>query len=309
MAVSATIRIGASAATSTNDRTCAANAGSRSTTLDASRVFGPLEQTAGDHRLDLREPGVLADRRRPRPAQLDAVVLGRVVAGGDHRRGCVEMARGEVAEVGGREPEVERRRRRRSWRLLVNAATSGSDDGRASWPTRMRAAPVNATSALPDPARDRLVELVGVDAANVVGLEDDVERSVGHREPRVLTARSGTEIVPGGASGLRPESGSGHSPPDEAPEPDQAGERPDPAQPLGGGRAVGEAHVPARRHDDHEVGRRPPRARRPRRPPSSGSTRSSPSPGPRCATRRTRSSRRSLRTFETFTSGSGFFAT
>ena len=111
------------------------------------------------------------------------------------------MARGEIAEVGGGQSEVEdvgagdrgafseggHQRFRRRPRIVAyeDAGRSGERDER-----------------VPDPARDRLVELVGIDAANVVGLEDDVERSVGHREPRVLTARSGTEIVPGGASGL-----------------------------------------------------------------------------------------------------------
>ena len=60
--------------------------------------FGPpllradgIGQLAGERRLgvllDLREAGVLADRPRPGQAQLDAVVLGRVVGGGEHRRG------------------------------------------------------------------------------------------------------------------------------------------------------------------------------------------------------------------------------
>ena len=59
--------------------------------LDPAGILATLEQTARDHGLDLRQPGLLADRRRPRTAQLDAVVLGRVVARGDHRRGRVEV--------------------------------------------------------------------------------------------------------------------------------------------------------------------------------------------------------------------------
>ena len=50
---------------------------------------------------DLGQPGVLADRHGAGAAHLDAVVLGRVVAGGEHRAGQVEVAGGEVEHVGG----------------------------------------------------------------------------------------------------------------------------------------------------------------------------------------------------------------
>ena len=56
---------------------------------------------------DRRQAGVRADGRRARPAQLDAVVLGRVVAGGEHRAGDVEGARGEVEHVRARQPDVD----------------------------------------------------------------------------------------------------------------------------------------------------------------------------------------------------------
>ena len=46
-----------------------------------------------DHLLDLREAGLLADRRGAGAAQLDAVVLRGVVARGEHRAGRVELAR------------------------------------------------------------------------------------------------------------------------------------------------------------------------------------------------------------------------
>ncbi len=47
------------------------------------------------------QSGVLPDRRGPRAAHLDAVVLRRVVAGGEHRPGQIEAAGGEVEHVGG----------------------------------------------------------------------------------------------------------------------------------------------------------------------------------------------------------------
>ena len=81
--------------------------GQQVATLDPARVLAALEETARNQRLDLGEAGVLADGRGAGPAQLHAVVLGGVVAGGEHRGRRVEGARGEVAEVGGREPEVD----------------------------------------------------------------------------------------------------------------------------------------------------------------------------------------------------------
>ena len=53
------------------------------------------------------QPGVLADRRGAGAAQLDAVVLRRVVAGGEHRAGQVERAAGEVEHVGRAEADVD----------------------------------------------------------------------------------------------------------------------------------------------------------------------------------------------------------
>src|SRR2546428_32623 len=43
------------------------------------------------------------------PAQLDAVVLGRVVAGREHGAGSVEATGGEVDQVGGGQPGVDHR--------------------------------------------------------------------------------------------------------------------------------------------------------------------------------------------------------
>ena len=52
-----------------------------------------------DHRPDLRQTAFLAHGSRAGLAQLDPVVLGRVVAGGEHRAGDVEGPGGEVEQV------------------------------------------------------------------------------------------------------------------------------------------------------------------------------------------------------------------
>jgi hypothetical protein len=57
-----------------------------------------------DQRSDVGEAGVLPDRPGAGKTQLDAVVLGRVVAGGQHHARDVEAAGREVDHVGAREP-------------------------------------------------------------------------------------------------------------------------------------------------------------------------------------------------------------
>ena len=91
---------------STNDWTCAAKSASRSWRSTRPCASSPLEQARGDRRLDLDQPGLLADRRGAGPAELDAVVLRRVVAGREHRSRRVEPPRREVAHVGRRESDV-----------------------------------------------------------------------------------------------------------------------------------------------------------------------------------------------------------
>ena len=137
----------------------------------------------GGHRLDLgagrcpRRSG-----RAPAQAQLHAVVLGRVVRGGEHGAGRVELAGGEVHEVGGRQPEVD------------DVDALGADavgEGRRQLHARrgacrVRRAPASAPPTWPatktakasPTARATGVELVGRGAPDVVGLEDRVE--VGH---------------------------------------------------------------------------------------------------------------------------------
>ncbi len=57
-------------------------------------------------RLDLDETALDAHRASAGEAQLDAVVLSRVVRRGQHDSRCVELARREVEQVGGRQTEV-----------------------------------------------------------------------------------------------------------------------------------------------------------------------------------------------------------
>ena len=59
------------------------------------------------HRLDLGRPVSWPTGLAPGQAQLDPVVLGRVVGGGEHGGGGVEGAGGEVDQVGGDQAQVD----------------------------------------------------------------------------------------------------------------------------------------------------------------------------------------------------------
>ena len=107
LAVSATTRSGRSTAGVDERADVVGELGQQVPVLDPARLLGPLDQPGGDRFLDLDEPGRLADRRRRRPAHLDAVVLGRVVARGEHRGRRVEQPGGEVDEVRGGEADVD----------------------------------------------------------------------------------------------------------------------------------------------------------------------------------------------------------
>ena len=90
------------------------------------------------------KPGVLADGLGAGAAQLDAVVGGRVVAGGEHRAGAVEQPGGEVQLIGRGQPDpddVEALARSRRRRTRPPAT--------ASWPAcRNRSRPCRRRSAL-----------------------------------------------------------------------------------------------------------------------------------------------------------------
>ncbi len=116
--------------------------------LDLARDLAPRRDARRDHLLDLLQAGLLADRRRAGPAELDAVVLRGVVARGEHRAGRVEAPGREVDEVGRSQADVGD----------VGAGERGAfdergrerpDDGRMSWPTTRCCAPVKCANALP----------------------------------------------------------------------------------------------------------------------------------------------------------------
>ena len=104
---------------------------------------------------------------------------GRVVAGGEHRAGQVQVAGGEV-EHGRWRPGRPRRRRRRGRRRRGERAAPGRGGGaHVVADRRSRAAPVTSDECGAERVGDRLVELVGDDAADVVRLDD--LRQVGAR--------------------------------------------------------------------------------------------------------------------------------
>ena len=134
-------------------------------------AHGGLVVVGVGHRLDLDEAGVDADGLGSREAELDAVVLGGVVRGGEHRARRVKVARGVVEEVRGGETEVEdldADMARAVGEGLAEAHPRGAhvarddDPGRADERGERRS----------DRAGQLFVDLIGVGAPDVVGLED-----------------------------------------------------------------------------------------------------------------------------------------
>ena len=142
-------------------------------------AFGPVVggDAVDEHVDDLRQTGLLPHRAGAGTAHLDAVVLRRVVRGGEHRTGAVERARGEVQLVGGGQPERgavqslrthplgERRREVRGARPHVVA-----DDHRGRPFT-----PHEVGEGRPGVADEVRVDAVTDDASDVVGLDDGGE--------------------------------------------------------------------------------------------------------------------------------------
>ena len=60
-----------------------------------------------DHGADFTQTGILAHRCSTRTAQLDSVVLRRIVTGGEHRARKVEVPRGEVQPIGTRQADED----------------------------------------------------------------------------------------------------------------------------------------------------------------------------------------------------------
>jgi hypothetical protein len=111
-----------------------------------------------------------------RQAELDAVVAGRVVAGGEHRAGDVERARRRSRA--GRWSRARPRRRRRLGRARPRRtpADSGTDEGRMSWAVTTVVAPLSPATNSADGGgrspRDVLVPTGRDHSPHVVGLED-----------------------------------------------------------------------------------------------------------------------------------------
>lgn len=128
---------------------------------------------------DLGQAGVLPDRLRALLAQLDAVVLGRVVAGREHRARQVQRAGGEVQQVRRAEPRLDdvgalgphpRGEGRRERRTRLAHVVRGHDalDKLAAVTQRLHERPAERLG-------DRLVELVGHRPPHVVGLDDPAQ--------------------------------------------------------------------------------------------------------------------------------------
>lgn len=132
-----------------------------------STLLGPLL----DQGADVGEPGVLAHGRGAGPAQLDAVVLRRVVRGREHRTGQAEAAGGEVQLVGRTEADegdVRTTRRR-------TACESRGEAGRRRphvVADHDRFGGRHLDERRPEPLGQRFVPLVGHDSAHVVRLDD-----------------------------------------------------------------------------------------------------------------------------------------
>src|SRR5690606_23596851 len=168
------------------------------------------------------EAGVLADRAGAGQAELDAVVLGRVVRGGEHRPRGVEAARGEVQEVGRAQPHVHDVQA-----LALDALGEGGGQLDAARP---HVAPDDdpvgpaagggdeAGEGRADAVAELGVQLVRHRAPHVVGLEDHVERVEVRHGPTNLvraaapapTARGQPQAVgaPSGSTGGRSPSAS-----------------------------------------------------------------------------------------------------
>ena len=145
---------------------------------------GPVElrHTRDELIPDGGQPAVLPDGFGARPAQLDAVVGGRVVARGEHRAGAVQQPGGEIQLVGGgqtdpddvealgRDPGRERRRQRR--RTLPHVV---ADDH----PAGVRADQTGEGGT--DVGHECLVDLLADEATHVICLDHTGNRRSGSR--------------------------------------------------------------------------------------------------------------------------------
>ena len=193
---SATTLRGRSTPRSTNERTWSPNSPSRSReeTEPAAGVGRASSEASAqgllDHGLDLLQAGVLAHRLGPRQAQLDPVVLGRVVGRGEHRPGRVEAAGGVVDEVGGDEAEVDD-----IGPLAGGALGEGGRELHAGGPHVASHEDAGGAGEAGEGGThgpgDGRVELVGDHAPDVVRLEN-LGQIQPHRSVRLCAATAGT---------------------------------------------------------------------------------------------------------------------
>ena len=138
---------GRRAAVSTNDRTWLGVLVEQVALLVAAglgAVVGARRERFLGRVADLGQAGVLPDGLGPGQAELDPVVAGRVVRGGEHRTGRVEAARGEVHACRWTPGRGRRRWPRRTRAPAVKAAESASPDARMSRATTRRPRPGEA---------------------------------------------------------------------------------------------------------------------------------------------------------------------
>ncbi len=133
-------------------------------------------------RLHLGQTGVDADRTSTGEAQLDAVVAGGVVRGGEHRAGQVERPRRVVHQIGRGEPDVddvdavldEPAGERLDQRRPRRAHVAGDDHRRCGADERGESDPEGVGHVG--------VELVGNGAADVVRLDDGSSTDMTRRD-------------------------------------------------------------------------------------------------------------------------------
>ena len=157
-------------------------------------IVSTIEDPLGEV-TDLREPAALADRPRPRAAELDAVVLRGVVARREHRARQVECAARVVEPVGRAEADegdVEA--------VCGDPLGEGLAEGRRARPhvgaDDDAGGPLGEGDDLgegrADGAGDVVVELVGHDTSDVVG-PDEVLQAVRRSHGATLSGGPGTD--------------------------------------------------------------------------------------------------------------------
>ena len=159
---------------STSEKRCSTYPGVGSRRLDLTGFVGVSKVLFGQL-THLRQPGVGSDRDRPLPAQLDPVVLRRVVRGGDHGTGNLAAAGDEIDDI-----RRHLTQREHAGPLADHPLDEGVPQRRRGQPAvvshRNGVGPGEPGERCPHLAGNVLVELTVVGAApDVVCLEDQIE--------------------------------------------------------------------------------------------------------------------------------------